>query len=272
MQYATGVEGITRKATREVRARLVVASDAHSVLFDSGLLWGWFLSPWSLFLRIMSCRLQIYTASRIASRQALALTDRLVLLTHNLTDVGQWPRVQCATQTALAVLAALGGRRYATSLAARLQLATRPALASLPWRAAAARQVAGGAGAGAAAAPSAGFRSAGSSIDLFRAATRPLPRVRVAGAAGAGAAAVAAANEASLLGSIGESLRNTGAVLKAATLRATSAAVAAAAVGATRVRSSAIASRRPLRAPPSQAPTRRRQLRRAGLLVLGSTC
>ena len=36
------------------------------------------------------CHAQIYTASK----SALAWTDRLVLVAHNFTDVGQWPRIQ----------------------------------------------------------------------------------------------------------------------------------------------------------------------------------
>lgn len=271
------------------------------------------------------CCAQIYTASR----SALAWTDRLVLVAHNFTDVGQWPRIQVwvdhsssvslsashkvtilhmmqawmevhaigmwpaavsvksqlirqvvfvqrATQTALAVWAALGGRRYAARWATRLQ----PTLRGLPWRAAAARQAGGRlhAGPGEVVARSAGFRVVARSMALTRAATapKPLPSVRAAATAAAGAAAAVAAPEASLLGSIGEGLRSTGAVLRAASRKAGSAALAAAAVGSTRLRKGGTATARrpaPVRPLPSvQAPTRRRQQRRAGLLILGSSC
>ena len=185
--------------------------------------------------------------------------------------------MQRATQTALAVWAALGGRRYAARWTTQLQ----PTLRGLPWRAAAARQAASGLAAGSSqvvAARSAGFRAAGCSTALTRAVTapRPLPSVRAAATAAAGAAAAAAAPEPSFLGGIGESLRNTGAVLRAASQKAGSAALAAAAVGTMRLRKgAAVAPRRPVpvRPVPSvQAPVRRRQQRRAGLLVLGSAC
>jgi hypothetical protein len=91
VQYATGVEGITRKATREV------GGISHHAVYlktaDGGGLAG--AEVVHLHHRTVVCRAQIYTASK----SALAWTDRLVLVAHNFTDVGQWPRIQVGIGT-----------------------------------------------------------------------------------------------------------------------------------------------------------------------------
>jgi hypothetical protein len=91
VQYATGIEGITRKATREV------GDTSHHAVYLStadaaGLAGAAFMC---LCHHAVVCHAQIYTASK----SALAWTDRLVLVAHNFTDVGQWPRIQVRVGT-----------------------------------------------------------------------------------------------------------------------------------------------------------------------------
>lgn len=78
VHYTTGVQGVTRKATRHIfKARTA--------------------------------------ARRNASR--LAWSDRLILLSHTFTDVGSWPRLQKYSKAAIAMLAAVAGRRTLAQLA-----------------------------------------------------------------------------------------------------------------------------------------------------------
>lgn len=83
VHYTTGVQGVTRKATRYI-------------------------------FRVRA------TARRNASN--LAWSDRLILLSHTFTDVGSWPRLQKYSKAAAAVIAAVAGRRTLVQLAPSLQL------------------------------------------------------------------------------------------------------------------------------------------------------
>lgn len=87
VHYTTGIQGVTRKATRHIfRARA--------------------------------------TARRNAS--TLAWSDRLILLSHTFTDVGSWPRLQKYSKAAAAVIAAVAGRRTLAQLVPSLQLPVNP--------------------------------------------------------------------------------------------------------------------------------------------------
>lgn len=87
VHYTTGIQGVTRKATRHIfRARA--------------------------------------TARRNAS--TLAWSDRLILLSHTFTDVGSWPRLQKYSKAAAAVIAAVAGRRTLVQLVPSLQLPANP--------------------------------------------------------------------------------------------------------------------------------------------------
>jgi len=215
------------------------------------------VKPWRLLPA------QIYTAQR----EVLAWTDRLILLTHNITDVGQWPRVQRATQTALAVLSAFGGRRYATQIAMKLGRSPAFAVGAPVWRRVPQRIVA-------ARAPA--FAAAGSStgLALSGVAPRVLPLPRVARAATAAGAATLAASQAqaSLLASLGDGLKSTGAMLRAVSARAGSAAVAAGAAGAMRLRAPQQVKARPRPSPSRAPPSHASRQRQSGILVLGTAC
>lgn len=187
VHYTTGIQGVTRKATRHIfKARA--------------------------------------TARRNASR--LPWTDRLILLSHSFTDVGSWPRLQKYSKAAVAVIAAVVGRRTLAQLAPPLQLPATPASAGFArtlFRHAPPNLtgISTSASTGSlASAARAGSTGSGACTALKQRATfmfRPMPPGQTGAAVNAGAATYAAARaQPSMLWGLCDSLRSAAACSKQA--------------------------------------------------------
>mmetsp|Transcript_13855 Transcript_13855/g.41844 ORF Transcript_13855/g.41844 Transcript_13855/m.41844 type:complete len:429 (-) Transcript_13855:3288-4574(-) len=174
VQYTTGVQGVTRKATRHIfRARATARNP----------------------------------------QQRLAWRDHLVLLSHSLTDVGAWPRLQRASRAAAAVIAAVAGKRTAVKLGLSLRMPVPAAGQSLLHRVAPrlAPRLAGLSASASTGRLASAASSGAATTALVRRASffrPPPPRLAAGAVTAAGATYAAAQAELSLFQGLCESLKS----------------------------------------------------------------